>query len=338
MIQGAISQLVERRDLSIAEARGTMREIMEGQCTPAQIGSLLTALRMKGETDTEIATFAGVMREFAITIHPRIRSMTVDTCGTGGDATCSFNISTASAFVAAGAGVPIVKHGNRGVSSGCGSADVLAALGVEVNIPPARAAEIMEHLLITFLFAPNYHPAMRYAAGPRREIGLRTVFNLLGPLSNPAGAKAQLMGVYHPGLVEQLARVLHLLGVKRAMVVHGSGFDEITTTGKTSVSELRSGEIHQYELGPEDFGIRQSTPRELMGGDVKENARIMVRLLKGEEGAMRDVVLMNAGAAIYLGGKARSMERGIALAERSIDTGKASEKLNRLIEETGVPD
>ncbi len=243
----AIARLVDRRDLTRDEAAGIMNEIMEGVLSPAQIAGFLIAMRMKGETPEELAAFARVMRERAIPVKPVMKNMLVDTCGTGGDGTKTFNISTAAAFVAAGAGVPIVKHGNRGVSSGCGSADVLAELGVSLAVSPAEQESLIEKTGIVFLFAPNHHPAMKHAMGVRQEIGCRTVFNHLGPLANPAGAEAQLLGVYHPDLPAKIAEVLRILGVSHAMVVHGSGLDEITTTGPTRVSELAGGRIHQYQ-------------------------------------------------------------------------------------------
>ena len=335
MIREAIARLVEGADLTQPEAALVMEEIMNGQATDAQIGSFLTALRIKGETTDEIAAFARVMRECARKVNPKVSGVLVDTCGTGGDSMSTFNISTAAAFVAAGCGVPVVKHGNRSVSSRCGSADVLEALGINPETGPERASEILEKCSIVFLFAPLYHPAMRHAAGPRKELGIRTVFNMLGPLANPAGAKAQLVGVYHPGLTEKIAHVLSSLGLERAMVVHGSGLDEISTTGPTRVSELAAGTVRTYLLRCQDVGIRPASLEELKGGDAAVNAQILRNVFSGTRGPARDIVLMNAGAAVYLGGKAGTIEDGIAKSEESIDSGRANTVLDNLIKETG---
>ena len=331
MIRAAIARLVEGRNLSREEAAGVMHAIMKGEATQAQIGSFLTGLRMKGETPGEIAAFAGVLREHAVTVRPNVPGMLVDTCGTGGDGAQTFNISTAAAFVAAGAGVPVVKHGNRGVSSRCGSADVLAHLGVSLSVDPQIQARIVEETGISFFFAPAHHPAMRHVMAARQEIGCRTVFNLLGPLANPAGAQAQLLGVYHPSLTGTMAEVLGELGLSRAMVVHGCGLDEITTTGETVVSELKGGVIRRYTITPEQFGIARAKSSDLAGGDPATNARILSDVLGGEKGAARDIVLLNAGAAVYVGGKARDLWDGIVQAAASIDTGSARGKLDALI-------
>jgi anthranilate phosphoribosyltransferase len=338
MIRAAIAQLVKGRDLSREEAAGVMQAIMTGEATQAQIGSFLTGLRMKGETPGEIATFAAVLREHAITVHPDVQGMLVDTCGTGGDGAQTFNISTAAAFVAAGAGVPVVKHGNRGVSSRCGSADVLAHLGVSLSVDPRIQARIVEDAGISFFFAPAHHPAMRHVMAARQEIGCRTVFNLLGPLANPAGAQAQLLGVYHPALTGTMAEVLRELGLSRAMVVHGCGLDEMTTTGETIVSELKDGVIQRYTITPERYGIARAKSSDLAGGDPATNARILSDVLGGERGAARDIVLLNAGAAVYVGGKARDLLDGIVQAAASIDAGAARGKLDALIAATrGAP-
>ncbi len=335
MIREAIARVSAGVDLTPDEAAAAMREIVEGAATPAQVGSFLTALRMKGETMDEIAACARVMRQAAITVDlPAAERLLVDTCGTGGDGARTFNISTAAAFVAAGAGVPVVKHGNRSVSSMCGSADVLEELGVVVGTAPERAGEILQAAGIVFLFAPVHHPAMRHARPVRQEIGIRTIFNILGPLTNPAGARAQLLGVHDPRLVGTIAGVLRLLGCERAMVVHGSGLDEITVTGSTVVAELEAGAVRTYTLEPEAFGVRRAPPEALRGGDAAENARILLSVLEGEEGPGRDAVLLNAGAAIYLGGGASDHAAGVARAAASIDTGAALERLHRLIEAT----
>jgi anthranilate phosphoribosyltransferase len=258
----------------------------------------------------------------------------VDTCGTGGDYSHTFNISTASAFVAAGAGVPVVKHGNRSVSSSCGSADVLSALGVNIAVDPAAQAKIVETVGIGFFFAPSHHPAMRHVMGARQQIGCRTVFNILGPLANPAGAQAQVVGVYHPDLTRTLAEVFRILGLSRAMVVHGNGLDEITTTGETIVTEVGGGVIHTYTITSGMFGIAPAQLTDIAGGDATRNARIIREILQGEKGAARDIVLMNAGAAIYIGGLADDLRKGIALAAHSIDSGNACARLDSLIAAT----
>jgi anthranilate phosphoribosyltransferase len=330
----AVLALTSQRDLSTEEAASVMRAIMAGEATPAQIGAILTALSVKGTGSQELAGFAGAMREFAVPFPHGMKGPLVDTCGTGGDGSRTFNVSTAAAFVVAGAGLPVVKHGNRSVTSRCGSADVLSALGARIEIPPGRMAEILRATGIAFLFAPLYHPAMRRVQGIRQELGLRTVFNLLGPLANPAGARIQLLGVYHPGIIGTMAGALMLLGAERAMVVHGSGLDEITTTGPTQVAELAGGSLREYTIHPGEFGIPLSSADDLQGGDAAGNARILREVLSGEPGAARDAVMMNAGAAIYLGGMARSIAGGISCAEESVDSGKALRKLEALIDGT----
>lgn len=334
MLKSAIGRLVDRQDLTGAEAAEIMGTIMEGGASQAQIGAFLTALRLKGETPEEIAAFASVMRNHAVTVKPVTQNILVDTCGTGGDGAQTFNISTTAAFVAAGAGVPVVKHGNRSVSSRCGSADVLTALGVNIGVDPKMQARIVEQTGIAFLFAPQHHPAMRHVMAARQEIGCRTVFNILGPLANPAGAEAQVLGVYDESLTKTLAEVLRLLGLSRAMVVHGNGLDEITTTGDTVVSELYRGAIRTYSLNPAAFGITPADLADLAGGDAETNARITREILGGEPGAGRDIVLMNAGAAIYVGGMAGDLHEGIEQAARSIDSGSARTRLDALVDAT----
>ncbi|MFA5266796.1 MAG: anthranilate phosphoribosyltransferase [Methanoregula sp.] len=333
-IRDTISRLMERKDLTPDEAGQVMGAIMEGSTTQSQTGAFLIALRMKGETPEEIAAFARVMRQHAVTVAPATQKTLVDTCGTGGDGTHTFNISTASALVAAGAGIPVVKHGNRSVSSTCGSADVLSALGVNIAVDPMRQAKIVEQVGIAFFFAPAHHPAMRHVMPVRQELGCRTIFNILGPLANPAGAQAQVLGVYNPDLTRPMAEVLRILGLSRAMVVHGSGLDEITTTGETRVCELNGGAIRNYTLNPAMFGIAPASLPDLRGGDAQENARIIHEILAGEKGAGRDIVLMNAGAAICIGGQARDLHEGIGSAASSIDSGCASARLDALIEAT----
>lgn len=334
MFTETLTKLAVRQDLTAAEAAGVMGEIVEGRASQAQIGAFLLALHMKGETAEEIAAFARVMRDHAITVKPATGRILVDTCGTGGDGTRTFNISTASAFVTAGAGCPVVKHGNRGMSSRCGSADVLAALGVNFATAPDVQAHIVEKVGIAFFFAPYFHPAMKHTMAARREIGCRTVFNILGPLANPAGAQAQLLGVYSPGLTGTIAEVLRILGLSRAMVVHGSGLDEITTTGKTMVAELDRGMIRMYTIRCDKFGIAPAQTADLRGGDAQTNAVIIRDILQGERGAARDIVVMNAGAAIYIGGVAQDLHEGIRLATTSIDSGNASARLDALVDAT----
>jgi anthranilate phosphoribosyltransferase len=331
----AILALVSSRDLTREEAASVMRAIMTGDATPAQVGAILTALAMKGAKSEELAGFAGAMREFAVPFPHDLAGPCIDTCGTGGDDSGTFNVSTAAAFVVAGAGLPVVKHGNRSVTSRCGSADVLSALGARLEIPPAGMARVLRATGIAFLYAPLYHPAMKRVQGIRQELGTRTVFNLLGPLTNPAGARIQLLGVYRPDLVGTMAGVLRILGTERAMVVHGGGLDEITTTGPTLVAEVGEGGVREYTIHPEDFGIPLSTMDDLRGGDAAENARILREVLSGERGAARDAVLLNGGAAIFLGGLAGSMAGGMSLAGKSIDSGLALGKLEAFIDDTG---
>jgi len=333
-MQEALHVLSEGRSLSVHDAREAMEYIASGRATDAQVGAFLAALRIRGESAEEIATFGRVLQQHAVSIRPQVSGTLVDTCGTGGDGCRTFNISTAAAIVAAGAGVPIVKHGNRSVSSSCGSADVLEALGVKVDLPPDRVCQVVEEIGIGFLFAPNFHPAFRNAARARRDLGFYTVFNVLGPLLNPAGAPSRLMGVYSPAIMRTLAEVLDRLGAKRAMVVHGAGLDEITNTGETGVMELSQGVIREYAITPEEFGLPRSSRDALLGGTPKENARVILSMLKGEEGPVHDVVVMNAGAAIYLGGRAGDLGRGIDHAQRSVMSGAALGKLEALIDAT----
>ena len=336
IMQSTIGKLIEGKNLTEAEAEAAMKCIMSGEATQAQIGSFLTALRMKGETIVEITAFARVMRKFASKITPKVGGTLVDTCGTGGDKIKTFNVSTAAMFVAAGAGVPIAKHGNRSVTSKAGSADIVEALGVRLDLEPHEVERTIETIGIGFMFAPLFHGAMKHAIGPRREMGARTVFNILGPLTNPAGAQAQLMGVYDAALTEKLARVLKRLGCRRAMVVHGlDGLDEISTIGITQISELKGGRVRTYRILPEKFGIKRINKNEIAGADLGENTRMMLKVLRGEKGPRKDIVVLNAAAAIVVGGKARTMLEGIAIAKRSIDSRKAYEKVVQLIEATG---
>ncbi len=330
MIKEAIDTLVSGNSLTMEQAAGVMNEIMNGEATPAQFGSFVTALRLKGETVHEIAGMARVMREKAIPV--ATSGPVVDTCGTGGDASQTFNISTTAAFVVAGAELKVAKHGNRGISSGCGSADVLDALGVKIDLGAQEVERCLEEVGIGFMFAPVFHPAMKYASPHRREIGIRTVFNILGPLTNPAGAEAQLLGVADGALTMQMAEVLSLLGCHHALVVHGEdGLDEITLGAQTTVCELKEDEITRYLIDPEEFGFRRVSMASLRGGPPQESAAIIRRVLSGETGPHRDIVLLNAAAALVAGGKAENLEQGIQIAAQAIDSGKASEKLEKLI-------
>ena len=332
MIQESIRDLIAGADLDRTKMRAVMEQIMSGQATDAQIGAFLVALRIKGETIDEIAGGAEVMREKAtpiVTVRPDL----IDTCGTGGDDSGTFNISTTVAFVACGAGLAVAKHGTRSISSQCGSSDVLTALGVNVEASPEKVGECIDEVGIGFLFAIALHGAMKHAIGPRRELATRTVFNILGPLTNPAGAKRQLLGVFDGALTEALAGVLRELGSDQALVVHGSdGLDEITLTGPTQVSELRDGQVSTRQIHPGDFGLQTVSAEALKGGDADYNARILREVLDGEEGPQRGVVLLNAAAAIVVGGLAEDITAGLEVARESIDSGKARQALDRLVE------
>jgi len=319
-----------------------MSEILSGKCTDAQIAALLVALHMKGETVEEIVGFAEAIRAAAVPLElagnstldvsGTGRDALVDTCGTGGDASGTFNISTATALVVAGAGVRVAKHGNRSVTSKCGSADVMEALGVNISLPPARLAACLEEVGIAFLFAPAMHSAMKRVQTARRELRLRTVFNLLGPLTNPAQASAQVVGVYAADLVEKLAEALSMLGVRRALVVHGvDGLDEITITGPTRIGEVRDGQVRSYEVTPEEFGMQRASVEEISGGDAVENAAIIREVLAGKKSPRRDVVLLNSAAALVAAGKAEHLGDALPVAARSIDSGAAGKKLEALV-------
>jgi len=335
MIQEAISKLIEAKDLSLDEAEGVMNEIMSGSATDAQIAGFLVALRLKGESIEEITACAKVMREKASRIKPSNNSELVDVVGTGGDKSGTFNISTAAAFVVAGAGIPVAKHGNKSVSSKSGSADVLTSLGINIDLDPEKVEKCISEVGIGYMFAPKFHGAMKYAIGPRKELAVRTIFNILGPLTNPAEAPYELMGVFDEKLTEPLAEVLGNLGCKHALVVHGNGLDEITLAGETKVSEFKDGHVMTYNIKPTDFEIKIADLEEVKGGTPEENKEIILSVLKGDEkGAKRDVVLLNAGAAIYVSGKVDSIKKGVELAKDSIDSGKALEKLNQLVDWT----
>lgn len=328
MIKEAIKKVSEKQDLSFDEARQVMDEIMGGEASPIQMASYLTALSMKGETIEEITASASGMRSHCVKL---LNDMDVlEIVGTGGDQSNSFNISTTSALVVSAAGVPIAKHGNRAASSRCGAADVLEALGVNITVSPERSQEILKEAKICFLFAQNYHLAMKYVAPVRKELGIRTVFNILGPLTNPAGASMQLLGVYEEELVEPMARVLSNLGVKNAMVVFGQdGLDEISMSAPTSVCEVRNGNFQKYVIEPEQFGMKRCGKSELTGGNPEENAAITRAILAGEQGAKRNAVVLNSAAGLYIAGAAKTLAEAVKIAQETIDSGKALRQLER---------
>ncbi len=334
-LKDAIRKVVDRQDLTESEAHAALGVIMDGEATPAQIAAFITALRMKGEAVAEIAGCARAMRERAQRIRPRVDDL-VDVVGTGGDRVNTFNISTTTAFVVAGAGAYVAKHGNRAVSRRSGAADVLEALGVNIQVGPAVVEGCIEDIGIGFLFAPLYHAAMKHAVGPRREIGIRTVFNILGPLTNPAGARNLLVGTYDPGLTEIMAKVLAELGARRALVVHGDGMDEVSTLAPTRISEVRDGSVRTYTLDPTTMGISPPDAQALAGGSPEENARTTETILRGEPGPARDIILLNAAAALQVAGLAGDLREGMALAARVIDSGAAYERLEGLRVRTRV--
>jgi anthranilate phosphoribosyltransferase len=348
MIIDALHRIANHcESLSREEARLVMAQVLSGKCTDAQIAALLVALHMKGETVEEIVGFAEAIRAAAapLGLHPNQtvdvsgteRDALVDTCGTGGDASGTFNISTATALVVAGAGVRVAKHGNRSVTSKCGSADVMEALGVNINLPPARIAACLEEADIAFLFAPAMHSAMQHVQSARRQLRLRTVFNLLGPLTNPANASAQVVGVYSVALVEKLAEALSMLGLHRALVVHGlDGLDEITITGPTRIAEVREGTVRTYEITPEEFGVQRGTLDDISGGDAAANAAIITQILEGRKSPRRDVVLLNAAAALVAASRANHLAEALPLASKSIDSGAAAGKLEALVRFTNA--
>ena len=348
MILDALHRIATHgQSLSRQDARAVMAEVLSGKCTDSQIAGLLVGLRMKGETVEEIVGFAEAIRAAAIPLNLKNdsaldvsdteRDALVDTCGTGGDTSGTFNISTATAFVVAGAGVRVAKHGNRSISSKCGSADVMEALGVNINLPPERLVECLKQVGIAFLFAPLVHSAMKHVQTARRELKLRTVFNLLGPLTNPARASAQVVGVYSAELVDKLAEALSMLGVRRALVVHGmDGLDEITITGPTRIAEVRDSEVHTYEVTPEEFGMPRARLEDISGGDAAANAAIIRAVLDGTQSARRDVVLLNAAAALVAAGKANHLSDAFPLAVESIDSNAAKKKLNDMVHFTAA--
>ena len=330
MIREAIEQLVNKQDLTLEAAAQVMEEIMTGEATPAQFGAFVTALRLKGETADEIAGMARVMRDKAHQVH--YAEALVDTCGTGGDASGSFNVSTAAAFVVAAAGLKVAKHGNRAMSSQCGSADVLEALGVKIELTPDQVRRCLDEVGIGFMFAPAFHPAMRFAAGPRREIGIRTVFNILGPLTNPAGASHQVLGVADPAIAPKMAQVLQRLGSVHALVVHGTdGLDEVSICAPTQVWELQNGTIREYLISPEEVGLQRSSAEAIKGGTAQENAATLRTIFSGQQGALRDMVALNAAAALVAGDKTPDLRAGIQLAQQVIDSGTALGKVDGLV-------
>ncbi|MFC2004706.1 anthranilate phosphoribosyltransferase [Chloroflexota bacterium] len=330
MIREAIQKLADGNSLAMEEAASVMEEIMEGEVTPAQFGAFVTALRLKGETVDEIAGLAKTMRAKAVRV--TVAEPVTDIVGTGGDGLNTFNISTAAAFVIAGAGLKVAKHNNRAASSQCGSADVLEALGVKFNLAAEQVQKCIEEVGIGFMFAPSFHPATKFAVGPRREIGIRNVFNILGPLTNPAFARNYLVGVADGSLLEKLTLVLQSLGCEHALVVHGKdGLDEITTAGETQVCELKEGNISNYTISPEDFGLPGASLDSLKGGTADENAALLRSILSGNPGPQRDVVLMNAAATLVAGDKAKTFRQGIDLAKEALDNGQALAKLEQLV-------
>jgi anthranilate phosphoribosyltransferase len=334
MFAPLLEKLHRHQDLTEREASAAMAEIMDGRALPSQIAALLVALAMKGERPAEIVGFARTMRERAVKIRVPDTPI-VDTCGTGGDRANTFNVSTLSAIVGAACGLVVAKHGNRSVSSRCGSADVFEALGVKIDAPPAVVERTLERAGIAFLFAPTFHPSMKHAAATRRELGIRTAFNLLGPLTNPGGASRQVVGVPRPELTELVARALAMLGSERAWVVHGAdGLDEISTTGYTKVSESRDGAVRTFYLHPADVGLQKTTPDTLKGGDPSLNAEVARRVLAGDHGPARDIVLFNAGAMLLVAERVRDLREGIAAAASSIDSGAAGDVLERLVRES----
>ena len=333
MIKEAISQVIGGKSLTMSEASQVMAEIMEGQVTPAQFGAFVTALRLKGETVEEIAGMAQTMRSKAIPVI--VDEPVIDTCGTGGDNSATFNISTAAAFVVAGAGVKVAKHGNRAMSSKCGSADVLEALGIKIDLTARQVQRCLKEVGIGFMFAPSFHPAMKFAAAPRKEIGIRTVFNILGPLTNPAGAKAQVLGVADQSLVEKMAKVLQLLDCKHALVVHSEdGLDELTVTGKTYICELRNNKLQNYSITPEEVGLPRANINDLKGGTAAENASLLRDILSGRTTHAMNAVLLNAAGALKAAERVETLADGVLFARGCVGTGRALEKLNGLIELT----
>jgi len=329
-------KLTQKQSLTTEEAEIAISKIFT-DATDAQIAAFLTAMKMKGETPAEIAGLARGMKKAANIINPKVKGTLIDTCGTGGDSTGTINVSTGAAIVTAGAGVAVAKHGNYSITSKSGSADVLKELGVKIDATPEQVEKTIEKVGIGFMLAPVFHPSMKRVGQIRRDIGFRTVFNILGPLTNPANAKAQVIGVFDGALCEPMANVLNILGTKRALVVHGGGMDEISTTGETQIVELKEGKITKYTVTPEKLGIKRAAIADIAGGTPQENAKDIVDVLKGKKGAKRDIIVVNAGAALLVSGKAQNLEAGIRMANESIDSGAALKKLNDLVNEAGEP-
>lgn len=336
MIQEAIVHVAAGKYLGFEEAREAMADLMDGKATPAQIGAFLLGLRMKGESPDEIAGMATAMRERCASIHARPNGRVVDLCGTGGAPVTTFNVSTIAMFVVAAAGVTVAKHGNRAITSRCGSADLLEALGARVDLEPAQVEKILQADGLCFMFAPKFHPSMRYAAAPRKEIGIRTVFNILGPLTNPAGAKGHLLGVFSPDLVPLMSKVSARLGMEHALIVHGqAGIDEICLCCPTIVGEVSEGEMHQFILKPEDLGFERADLKAIAGSDPDSAAKEALQILHGQEGPKRDMLLANSAAGIYIAGKAESLTEALPIAKDALDSGRAFEKLRTFVKATG---
>jgi len=331
-----IQKLIRKQDLTTEEAEIAISKIFT-EATDAQISAFLTAMKMKGETPAEIAGLARGMKKAANIINPKVSGTLIDTCGTGGDSTGTINVSTGAAIVTAGAGVAVAKHGNYSITSKSGSADVLKELGVKIDATPEQVEKTIERIGIGFMLAPVFHPAMKRVGQIRRDIGFRTVFNILGPLTNPANAKAQVIGVFDGALCETMAKVLNILGTKRALVVHGSGMDEISTAGETQIVELKDGKVTKYTVTPEKLGIKRAAIADIAGGTPQENAKDIMDVLKGKKGAKRDIIVVNAGAALLVSGNAQNFEAGIKMANESIDSGAALNKLKELVNEAGEP-
>jgi len=334
MLQEAIKIVVNKKDLSKPIAVAAAREIMSGKATESEIAAFLIAMRMKGETADEIASFVQVMREYCFQIKPNVKGIIVDACGSGGDNLNTFNISTISSFIVAAADIPVAKHGNRSISSKCGSADILEAMGVNMQVRPTQVSSIIETVGIGFLFAPHFHPAMRYVQPVRKALGIRTMFNMLGPLTNPAFAQAQLIGIYDLNLTEKIAQAMQSIGLKRVMVVHGGGMDEITTLGKTQVVEVNNKSIRKYTIYPTEFGISIPSLKDLQAFDLKTSVRYFNEVLKGKQNPRLDIVLLNAAAVLYISGKVTSIKAGYHLASDIVQSGKAMNKFEQFKEET----
>lgn len=330
MLKSQIEKVTKNQNLSKETSKEVMDDIMTGKASSEEIASFITAMKMKGETYEELTQFAKIMRKHSTDFDGKKQKIT-DTCGTGGDKYNTFNISTTTSLVVSATEIPVAKHGNRSISSKCGSADVLEELGVNLALSPKRAKQLLEKINLTFLYAPSFHPSMKNAMKPRKEVGVKTFFNLLGPLTNPAEPQIQVVGVYSPALTEKIANVLKELGLKRAMVVHGSGLDEISSVDQTKVSELNKGEIHTYHLSPPDIGIQETTISDIKGGSREKNAKALKKILENDAPKKKQIVLANSAALIYLYGKANSLKEGVEIAEKSIESGRALEKLNQLV-------